>query len=44
MVGQWSLTCGRVFKGECQAVATVRCELLLRGTGTGRLVVVMKAL
>jgi len=42
MVGQWSLTRGRSSKGEFQAVATVRDELLMRGTGSGRLIVVMK--
>lgn len=43
-IDQWSLTCGRLFKGRLQAAETVRGEILVWGTGADRPVVVMKVL
>jgi hypothetical protein len=44
MVGQWLLTCGWLFQGELRAAESARCELLLRGTGADRPVVVLRVL
>ena len=43
MIDQWLLVaCGWLFQGRLQAAGTVRRRVLMRGTGTDRLVVVMR--